>query len=99
MRAGLLSARAMLSAEIAYVFLAALAAAVLVAAIMAAVMRRQQVAPPLGADADRVQVLEAEVVALREGKAEAERRLAAEERTAARVTGLEQQISERATQL
>jgi DNA recombination protein RmuC len=89
----------MLSAEIAYVFLAALAAAVLVAAIVAAVMRRQQVAPPLSADADRVQVLEAEVVALREGKAEAERRLAAEERTAARVTGLEQQISERAAQL
>lgn len=88
-----------LTVEIAYVFAAALSAAALVALVVVAILRRWGAAPASSTDADRVRSLEAEVAVLWEGKAEAERRLAAEQRTAARVSGLEQELGERRVQM
>src|SRR5262249_52285375 len=88
-----------LSVQAVYVFLAALVAAGLVGILVAILMRRAAPTSASSADADRLRTLEAEVVTLRDGKADAERRLAAEERTAARVPGLEGELAERTTQM
>ncbi len=80
-----------MSLETAAVFLAAMIAALL----LVLVLRRGGGA----VDAERLRGLEAELAQLREAKAEAERRLAAEERTAQRVDGLERELGERTAQL
>lgn len=83
--------------ELIYVFVASLVAVLVGATVVAAGLRRS--AAPAGSDAEKLRTLEAELVQLRDGKADAERRLAAEERTAARIPILELELKDRSTQL
>jgi DNA recombination protein RmuC len=77
-----------MTAEVAYAFAMALAAA-LVATLVAILWMRRSLAPISGSGIQRLQDLEAEVGRLRDAKAEADSRLAAEVRTAGRIPGLE----------
>jgi DNA recombination protein RmuC len=79
-------------AAVALALLAVVALAVVVA--LTAVWRRRADAAA-GAEAARRAVLDGEIARLREGRTEAERRLAAEERTTARVPELERELVER----
>lgn len=73
---------------------AALVAAVLVAVILLLILKRS--AAGARADTERVRALEADVGGLREAKADAERRLAAQAEKASRIPILEQELTERA---
>ena len=79
--------------------LAALVAAVLVGVLLLLYLKRSSPGAAAGPDFERVRALEADVVGLREAKAEAERRLAAESEKASRVLVLERDLSDRSRQL
>lgn len=84
--------------EFAYISLLALVAA-LVVLVLVILMRRHGGGASAVALSERAQALEVEVAQLRDGKGEAERRLAAEERTAGRVPDLERELRDHKTQL
>ncbi len=85
--------------EFAYALGAGIAALLVI--VLLILLLRRPAAAPLSAvgDAERLRALEGEVASLREGKSDAERRLAAEERTASRVPDLEQELARRAAQI
>jgi hypothetical protein len=85
--------------ELIYALLAGLAAGFAIAIGAVLVTRGFGTASVSMAAANRIQALEADFAALREDKADAERRLAAEERTAGRVASLDRELVERGVQV
>ncbi|HET6843900.1 MAG TPA: DNA recombination protein RmuC [Candidatus Angelobacter sp.] len=81
-----------------YVVLIAIGAAAFVALLVAILVRQGAPTTTSGNTTARLAAIEGELVALREAKAEAERKLAVEVERASRIAGLEQAVAEKTQQ-
>lgn len=87
-----------MSAEIANV-VSAVSLTVAIIAVILLFLRQRASSTSLTPNLEQLRSLEANVALLREGRSEAERRLAAEERTASRVPDLEREVAQRLAQI